>query len=167
MIKSIILDQVDKIKQSNVVDKNILENSELETDINNLISEKFKIAVIVPWGAGKTTLINSLIGKDILKQYGIYYNVLITRVKFSNEIKLELIYKERDNVEIIDKDESGNLLNEEQLNKMLEYKTIVKDKNNEEAIKEIIIHHPIDTFKCNTEFIDTQDLFCYLKSMKS
>lgn len=165
--KSIILDQVDKIKASNVLDKNILESSGLEEDINNFINGAFKIAIIGAWGTGKTTLINSLIGKDLIKPYSGYNNVLITRVKFSKEIKLKIIYSEGNNVEIIDKDEEDNPLNEDCLNRILECKTMVKDKNNEETIREIIIYYPIDMFKYNIELIDTQSFFSLREKYES
>lgn len=159
MIKNLILQQADKIKASKSVDKTVLENSGLEADIDNLVNGEFKIALIAPFSAGKSTFINSLIGNDLLSMEITAETSVITKVKFSEDIKLEIVYREANRIEIIDKDESGNSLSEGYLKKILELKTTVKGENTEEMIKEVIVHYPIEMCKDNVELVDTPGLF--------
>ena len=59
-VKKQVLDVAEKVKKNTDIDRDVLKNSTLEQEIFNLNNGEFKIALIAPFSAGKSTFINSL-----------------------------------------------------------------------------------------------------------
>lgn len=157
-VKSEIVKVTKEIKTNENIDKDVLKNSMLEQEIFNLANGEFKIALIAPFSAGKSTFINSLIGQDLLSMEVTAETSVITKVKFSDEIKLEIVYRDGDRIEAIPAlDECA--LTSDDVKEILEQKTTVKGENTEDNIKEVRVYYPIEMCKDNVELVDTPGLF--------
>lgn len=157
-VKEEVLRLTEQIKVNKDIDIDVLNNSMLEENITSLKNGEFKIALIAPFSAGKSTFINSLIGQDILSMEITAETSVITKVKFSNEIKLEITYRDGDRVEVIPA-ESETAITTDELKEILEEKTTVKGENTEDNIKEVKVYYPIEMCKDKVELVDTPGLF--------
>lgn len=147
-----------EIKTNENIDKDVLKNSKLEQELFNLANGEFKIALIAPFSAGKSTFINSLIGQDLLSMEVTAETSVITRIKFSKDIKIEIIYRDGNKIETIPAKGEGALTVDD-AKEILEQKTTVKGENTEDNIKEVKVYYPIEMCKDNVEFVDTPGLF--------
>lgn len=145
------------IENNEFIDKDVYMNSTIENDVYNLENGDFKIALIAPFSAGKSTFINSLIGQDLLSMEITAETSVITKVKFDKDIKIDIIY--RDGLVESIPSEDNTYLTVEQLKEILENKTTVKGENTEDTIKEVIVYYPIEMCKDRVELIDTPGLF--------
>lgn len=157
-VKEEVLRLAEEIKINKDIDIDVLNNSMLEENIYNLNNGEFKIALIAPFSAGKSTFINSLIGQDILSMEITAETSVITKVKFSDEIKIEITYRDNEQVEVIP-EESEAAITTEELKEILEEKTTVKGENTEDNIKEVKVYYPIEMCKDKVELVDTPGLF--------
>src|SRR3712207_9574259 len=106
-VKNNLLKFTNDMYNCNSIDKVVIENSRLKEEINNLVKGEFKVALIAPFSAGKSTFINSLIGRDLLSRDITAETSVITKVKFSKEIKVDIKYKKGDKKERIEKNQQG------------------------------------------------------------
>ena len=157
-VKNEVLEVTELIKMNKDIDIDVLNNSELDKKVNNLNNGEFKIALIAPFSAGKSTFINSLIGQDILSMEITAETSVITKVKYSDEIKLEITYRNDDRVEVIPA-ESEAAITSDELKGILQEKTTVKGENTEDNIKEVKVYYPIEMCKDKVELVDTPGLF--------
>lgn len=157
-VKEEVLRFTEEIKQNKDIDKDVLNNSMLEENITSLNNGEFKIALIAPFSAGKSTFINSLIGQDILSMEITAETSVITKVKFSDEIKIEITYRDDERVEVIPAEFEAAITTDE-LKEILQEKTTVKGENTEDNIKEVKVYYPIEMCKDKVELVDTPGLF--------
>lgn len=132
-----------------------LKSPEILKRFENAINSDFEIVVVAPMSSGKSTLINSILGKDLLPAVNKATTAVITRI--------------RDNDEATDftvscSDKYGNVVCEnepatkEKISE-LNYKKDPADENGEQAlINNMFIEGPIKSLpsdKLNTVFVDT------------
>lgn len=157
-VKEEVLKVTEQIKINKDIDIDVLNNSMLEENINNLNNGEFKIALIAPFSAGKSTFINSLIGQDILSMEITAETSVITKVKYSDEIKLEITYRKDGSVEVIPAEHEAAITTNE-LKEILQEKTTVKGEDTEDNIEEVKVYYPIEMCKDKVELVDTPGLF--------
>lgn len=162
--KKIFFDFTTKIKNNKCIEKSVIENSSLNNYIYRLEQGEFKIAIIAPFSAGKSTFINSLIGQDLLSMEITAETSVITRLLFSEKIKLEIKYRNGD-LEVIPSNFDIEL-NLESIKRVLENKTTVKGEDTEENIEEVKVFYPLELCKNNVEIIDTPGLFARYEKHK-
>lgn len=155
--KNNVLSFTDKLKKVDYIEKHIIDNSSLEQQIVNLQNGEFKIALIAPFSAGKSTFINSLIGQDLLSMEITAETSVITKISFSEDIKLQIKYRNGD-IEMLPL-EGEPALNVESVKELLEQKTTVKGDNTEDTIEEVKVYYPIEMCKDSVELVDTPGLF--------
>lgn len=148
-----------QLKKSDFVDKDILENSRLEEEIERLGKGDFKISLVAPFSAGKSTFINAIIGKDLLSMDIRAETSVITKISYDENIKIDVIYHDNSIKKEIVTDEAGNAITYESCKQILKSITTVRDESNEVDIKEVIVHCPLEICKDNVELIDTPGLF--------
>jgi GTPase SAR1 family protein len=157
--KKTILDFAEKVKAYPDLNPTLIANSTLNNEISNLESEEFKIALIAPFSAGKSTFINSLIGDDLLSMEITAETAVITKIKHSELVKLELIFNDGRPNELYEDWDNNEGSPKTQFRNMIENKTTVKGDNNDVEIKEAIVHYPIELCRNGVELIDTPGLF--------
>ncbi len=155
--KKEVLRIVDEVTNNPAIDKKVLENSRIEQDVNNLKNGEFKIALIAPFSAGKSTFINSLIGQDLLSMEITAETSVITKVKYATDIKLEIKHR-NGQLEHIPAAGMPSITVSE-LKAILESKTTVKGDNTEDNIEEVKVYYPIEMCKDKVEIVDTPGLF--------
>jgi GTPase SAR1 family protein len=157
--KKQLLSFVGQLEKADFVDKDILGNSRIEEEVERLGKGDFKISLVAPFSAGKSTFINAIIGKDLLSMDIRAETSVITKISYSENIKIEITYHENSKKEIIDCDNEGNPITYESCRQILKNITTVRDENNEVKIKEVIVYCPLEICKDNVELIDTPGLF--------
>ncbi|MCH6266997.1 dynamin family protein [Neobacillus citreus] len=157
--KKFLLNYTSELEKSKNIDRSIIENSSLYQEIDRLEKGNFKIALVAPFSAGKSTFINSIIGKDLLSMDIRAETSVITKISYSDQIKIQVTYFENDQVEMFDTDDFGNQLTYTTCKEILKKITTVRDEKNEERIREVIVYCPLDICRDNVEIIDTPGLF--------
>ncbi|MFJ7848135.1 dynamin family protein [Peribacillus sp. NPDC097224] len=157
--KKFLLNFTNELDKSKNIDRTILENSSLNQEIDRLEKGNFKIALVAPFSAGKSTFINSIIGKDLLSMDIRAETSVITKISYSDQIKVEVTYFEKNKVEMFDTDDFGSPLTYTTCKEILKKITTVRDETNEEKIKEVVVYCPLDICRDNVEIIDTPGLF--------
>lgn len=157
--KKFLLNYTSELNKSKNIDGDVLENSSLHQEIDRLEKGHFKIALVAPFSAGKSTFINSIIGKDLLSMDIRAETSVITKISYSDHIKIQVTYFEKNRVEIFDTDEYGKSLTYTTCKEILKKITTVRDETNEEKIKEVVVYCPLDICRDNVEIIDTPGLF--------
>lgn len=157
--KKYLLQFTKELGKSTVVDPYIISNSMLADELVRLEKGDFKIALVAPFSAGKSTFINSIIGKDLLSMDIRAETSVITKISYAKEIKIEITYFKHAQVDVIDTDELGQPLTYDTCKEMLSKITTVRDETNEERIKQVVVYCPLDICKDNVEIIDTPGLF--------
>lgn len=155
--KNNILDFTNKLKKLDCIDESIICNSSLDQHIKSLEDGQFKIALIAPFSAGKSTFINSLIGQDLLSMEITAETSVITKICFSQEIKVEIKYRNGEVEHIPGKGQPPLTINA--IKEVLEVKTTVKGENTEDNIEEVKVYYPIEMCKDKVELVDTPGLF--------
>ncbi|NNU78353.1 dynamin family protein [Clostridium estertheticum] len=157
--KKRLLTYVKELNNSKFVDKDILENSRVGDEVNRLINGDFKVSLIAPFSAGKSTLINSILGKDLLSMDIRAETSVVTRICYSENIKIEVKYNKDSETLMIDEDDAGQPLNYESCKEKLKTITTVRNEENEIQIKEVVVYCPLEICKDNVQIIDTPGLF--------
>jgi GTPase SAR1 family protein len=157
--KKFLLQVKKELEKSSHIDPYIIENSMLEQEITRLENGNFKIALVAPFSAGKSTFINSIIGKDLLSMDIRAETSVITKIAYSEEIRIEVTYFENNKVDVFERDEQGNALTYDTCKEILQKITTVRDQTNEEKIQQVIVYCPLDICRDNVELIDTPGLF--------
>jgi GTPase SAR1 family protein len=136
----------------------VLNSTEIEASLNRLNNGVFRIAVVAPFSAGKSTFINSLLGFDLLSTSILVETAAITTVKYSESPRAEINYYNGSQI-IID----GNK------NELVEFKAEIKryttvnrsedDFEVESSIQSVDVFWPIELCKSGVEIVDTPGLF--------
>lgn len=162
--KNDILNFSFRLKKSKCIENDMLYNSIFDKCISKLEEGSFKIALIAPFSAGKSTFINSLIGQALLSMEITAETSVITKVKYSKRIYIEIYYR-NGTTEIIPPNKNDTLTISE-AKEILKLKTTVKGRNNEDKINEVIVYYPVDICQDNIEIIDTPGLFARFEKHK-
>lgn len=157
--KKFLLNYTNEMNKSKHIDRDIIDNSSLSQEIDRLEKGNFKIALVAPFSAGKSTFINSIIGKDLLSMDIRAETSVITKISYSREIKIEVTYFQNNKVEMFEVDDFGNPLTYDSCKEILKKITTVRDETNEEKIKEVVVFCPLDICRDHVEIIDTPGLF--------
>ncbi|MDQ1908950.1 dynamin family protein [Paenibacillus sp. GD4] len=157
--KKYLLQFTKELEKCDAIDPYIISNSMLEDELVRLEKGDFKIALVAPFSAGKSTFINSIIGKDLLSMDIRAETSVITKISYAQQIKIEIAYFQHTQVETIETDELGQPLTYETCKAMLSKITTVRDETNEERIKQVVVYCPLEICKDNVEIVDTPGLF--------
>ncbi len=131
------------------------KTQDIRDNFENALNSDFKIVIIAPMSSGKSTLINAIVGKDLLPAINQATTAVITEIR-DNDNFSEFILNANDkygNVVACDEVATKQKISE------LNYKKDPNDKEGKEAlINKIKIEGPIKTLDStilNTVFIDT------------
>lgn len=138
--------------------KEVLVSTDIEASLNRLNNGVFKIAVVAPFSAGKSTFINSLLGFDLLSTSILVETAAITTVKYAEHPRAEINYHDGSQV-IIDGEQED----------LFKFKTDIKryttvNRGDDEfeveaSISSVDVFWPIDLCKNGVEIVDTPGLF--------
>jgi len=157
--KKFLVTFINELEKSTHIDRYIINNSMLSEEMERLEKGDFKIALIAPFSAGKSTFINSIIGKDLLSMEITAETSVITKISYADSIKVEITYFNQAKTVIVETDDQGLPLTYESCKHLLKKITTVQDEKNEESIKQVVVYCPLDICKDNVEIIDTPGLF--------
>ena len=130
-----VLDRISKIKNNPLIIKNNFANENFDLIKNRIEDKKFKLVVVGEFSSGKSTFINALIGKDLLKHATIETTATVT-----------YIYNVKDYDELYGKCvinfKNGNKKVIDDFETIKDYTTTISKENVAETIKnvEIYIH---------------------------
>lgn len=119
----------------------------IEDVIQRISNDNFSVAIVGEFKRGKSTLINALLGKDILPSDILPCSATLNRVTYSIAPSVKIIYKDEKEEEIAI-DELSNYVT-----KLTEQSTRVS-----ESVKEAIVYYPVNFCKNNIDIIDTPGL---------
>jgi len=145
------------IEQANISEE-ILQSSEIGTSIDRLDNGVFRIGVVAPFSAGKSTFINSLLGFDLLSTSILVETAAVTTVKYADEPRAEINYYDGSQITINGhEDELENFKSE-----IKRYTTVNREDDDfevEKSIQDVTIYWPIELCKNGVEIVDTPGLF--------
>lgn len=120
---------------------------ELDGLANQISTRKYRVAVIGEFKRGKSSLVNCLLGTEILPTDILPTTAVINRIVYDTEQKLDIHYKDG-HTEVSD------------INSLSEYATKLDSEKEKfaETIKEIIVHYPSVFGQNNIELLDTPGL---------
>ena len=91
-----VIDAITTVKNEDVVKSNSIITDDFDKVIKRLCEKNFRIAVIGEFSSGKSTFLNALIGKDILKHGRLETTATITEIKnditVGDELKFDAYY---------------------------------------------------------------------------
>lgn len=141
----------------------VLNSTEIEASLNRLNNGVFRLAVVAPFSAGKSTFINSLLGFNLLSTSILVETAAITTVKYGESPRAEINYYDGSHI-VID----GNK------NELVEFKSEIKrytavnrsedDFEVESSIQSVDVYWPIELCKSGVEIVDTPGLFALHES---
>ncbi len=141
----------------------VLKSTEIESSLERLNNGIFKIAVVAPFSAGKSTFINSLLGFDLLSTSILVETAAITTVKYGETPRAEIKYHDGSQVAI-----EGNQ------DDLFGFKAEIKrytavNRSDEEfevekSIASVDVFWPIDLCKNGVEIVDTPGLFAHYEA---
>lgn len=150
-----------KVKASDYIDPEIIKNSEIDDLTKKVENERFKIALVSIFSAGKSTFINSLLGIELLSMDDLAWTATITRIVYSEKVFITVKYRDNRKDEHFSDTYKGEAITPKNigvLRQILEEKTTVKGGGKEQDVKEVVIGFPFELCKNGIEFIDTPGL---------
>ncbi|WP_107894737.1 dynamin family protein [Lysinibacillus mangiferihumi] len=157
-----------KFEQANEYVQNTLQEAELSeevlvsTDIKaslaRLNNGVFKIAVVAPFSAGKSTFINSLLGFDLLSTSILVETAAITTVKYAESPRAEINYYDGSQI-IIDGDQEDLFGFKSEIKRYTAVNREDDEFEVEASISHVDVYWPIDLCKNGVEIVDTPGLF--------
>ena len=115
--------------------------------IEKTAKEHFEVAIVGEFKRGKSTLINALLGQEVLPADVLPATATLNRVTYSDTPYVEVEYKtgEKENVDI---------------NKLADYVTKLsyESEKRAESVKQATVHYATDFCKNNVDIIDTPGL---------
>jgi predicted GTPase len=114
-------------------------------------SDSFSIAIVGEFKRGKSTLINALLGQEIMPADVLPCSATLNRVKYSHKRYVELVFKEKDG----EPERTETIAVEE----LKDYVTKLTEESEAKAstIKEAIVYYPVHYCR-HTDIIDTPGL---------
>ena len=92
--KDFTLQQAKKVIEDKNIVEEVLKESGLSEKVTRLEKGLFRIALVAPFSAGKSTFINGLIGKDLLSVNILAETSAITVIKYSDRKRIEIHYRD-------------------------------------------------------------------------
>ncbi|MEM5673091.1 dynamin family protein [Bacillus cereus] len=150
----------EKVAEANI-SESILQSMEFEQNLKRLDDGVFKIGVVAPFSAGKSTFINSLLEFDLLSTSILVETAAITTVRYGAEPKVVINYRDGS---IMEFPEKGQIFSSFELKDQLKRYTAVNRNEDDELVVEndissVDVYWPIELCKNGVEIIDTPGLF--------
>lgn len=125
-----------------IIDKNVNLHEELMALKDKAENEIFKLAILGQFKRGKTTLINALIGENLLPVGVLPLTSVITVLKYGKALNVKIIF-------------SGKREKTINIKELALYATEKGNPKNEKNVSVIEVSYPSDYLKRGVEFIDT------------
>lgn len=136
----------------------VLKSTEIESSLERLNNGIFKIAVVAPFSAGKSTFINSLLGFDLLSTSILVETAAITTVKYGETPRAEINYY--DGSQVVVEGHQDDLFG---FKADIKRYTAVNRSDDEfeveASIASVDVYWPIELCKSGVEIVDTPGLF--------
>ncbi len=142
----ILKEQFEKIQEGPVEE---LKDPQIQEAFEKALSSEFEVVVVAPMSSGKSTLINSILGTNLLPEANQATTATITRIKDEDESDTFYVNCKDKEGKVIASDEIANLERITELNRMANEKKNIDLINIRGNIKTI----PSD--KVNIVFVDT------------
>ena len=84
-----VIDAITTVKNEDVVKSNSIITDDFDKVVKRLCEKNFRIAVIGEFSSGKSTFLNALIGKDILKHGRLETTATITECELPDFLRLK------------------------------------------------------------------------------
>lgn len=125
--------------------KNYIE--EIRKIREQLTTRLYRVAVIGEFNRGKSSLLNALIGADVLPTDILPMTAAVTRVTYGTERKIEIFYKD-------------GSTEEKTVEELVEYATKYDEEKEKKAstVKEIVVTYPSVFCQNHIDFLDTPGL---------
>jgi len=119
----------------------------ISTVLQRLTEDKFSVAIIGEFNRGKSTLINALMGKDVLPMDVIPTTATLNKVTYDISPYIVVEYKNGKTEKI-------------EIDQLSEYVTKLTKKNEEKAatIKEVTVYYPVNYCRNGVTIVDTPGL---------
>lgn len=148
--KQTVIDLINDLNQLKEI-SNQLElsgnSSAIEEVVQRLTEDTFRVAIIGEFKRGKSTLINALLGKDILPMDVLPTTATLNKIAYSITPFAQILYKDGQTEEI-------------EIDKLAGYVTKLTQESAEKAktVKEATVYYPVNYCKNGIEIIDTPGL---------
>ncbi|MGL5150084.1 MAG: dynamin family protein [Clostridium sp.] len=109
-----IIKELDKLLKNNLIKSNKQYSNRLDEILVRYNSNKFKVGVLGEFSSGKSTLINAIIGQDILSHGTVETTATITNINN---------FKREDNIKMVINLKNGENITSETLEKILDFST--------------------------------------------
>ncbi|MBB5356765.1 GTPase SAR1 family protein [Anoxybacillus mongoliensis] len=167
-----IIELIEEVKNSNYFSDEVITESGINKSLANLKSGAFKVALIAPFSAGKSTFINGLIGEDLLSRNILAETATITTLKYGKENKIKVYYYDGTEEEYPGINDTQVTF--EDLKRFLKEKTTVTRVESEEefvvrvedSVRAVDVFWDVDLLKDGVEIIDTPGLYSSYKEHK-
>ena len=128
---------------------------DIQQNFDNAINSEFRIVIVAPMSSGKSTLINSMIGRDLLPAVNQATTAVITEIKDNDDISDFFVNATDKYGNVVAKDAKAT----KKLISELNYMKDPKDSENKDALIRLVkIEGPIPNIPSdvlNTVFVDT------------
>lgn len=146
-----VIDAITTVKNEDVVKSNSIITDDFDKVVKRLCEKNFRIAVIGEFSSGKSTFLNALIGKDILKHGRLETTATITEIKnditVGDELKFDAYYV------------NGRLEKDISIDKLEEYTSTSSHIHSvADEIEKVVIRDNIFNIDYHVTFIDTPGL---------
>lgn len=138
--------------------ENVLRSTEIESSLDRLNNGIFKIAVVAPFSAGKSTFINSLLGFDLLSTSILVETAAITTVKYGETPRAEINYHDGSQV-VIEGNQEDLFGFKSDIKRYTAVNRTDDEFEVEASIASVDVYWPIDLCKSGVEIVDTPGLF--------
>lgn len=163
-LKEEVLRLVESLYQDQTVDPATIAEQNLEDVVQRLKDETFRIALVAPFSAGKSTLVNGLLGRELLSMDVRAETASITIVKYGE--RPQIVVHFRDGT----MEEYPKTHNEVSTAEMKEYlrgiTAVDRRRTNarsgesvEDLVREVVVHWNLGLCRNGVEIIDTPGLF--------
>ena len=158
LIENVEQVEIQKICQyiKEIMDMQIIQDApffyeQLQRSLERIMDQSFRIAVVGEFSSGKSTFINALLGRDILKHGALETTATITEIENNSDKRA------KDYFEVYFED--GSIKSDDDINRILEY-TTTKSGLYEVAkeIKKVVIHSSVINTNRPLIFVDTPGL---------
>lgn len=116
--------------------------SDIETICQQLVDVSFRIAVVAPFNFGKSTLLNALLGQDIMPTKCVRTTGSPIKIKYGKQLKIWLTFK------------SGEVIKSSFVEILQEYVVLDKQGNTRKDIVSVEVFYPHPLLKKGVELLD-------------
>lgn len=136
----------------------VLKSTEIESSLERVNNGIFKIAVVAPFSAGKSTFINSLLGFDLLSTSILVETAAITTVKYGETPRAEINYHDGSQV-VIEGNQDDLFGFKAEIKRYTAVNRSDDEFEVEASIASVDVYWPIELCKSGVEIVDTPGLF--------